>query len=90
MKFGRRNYKIRCYCCDKILSDYERSIKNVQTGDYEDTCLKCLQGLNIRYKGNTTLLKKNEDRSEEMVYDDSDLGEYKELFEDYKDDVVDE
>lgn len=83
---------MRCFCCDKILSDYERTLKNVQTGDYEDTCLKCLQGLNIKYRGNPNLIKRNEEAENDMddYYTDSDLGEFKDLFRDYKDDVGEE
>lgn len=51
---------MRCCCCDNLLTDYETSIKNQQTGFYEDTCLKCLKGLNIHYKGNRQLLKKRD------------------------------
>jgi hypothetical protein len=32
---------MRCYCCDKILSDFESTRKSVITGDYLDMCNKC-------------------------------------------------
>lgn len=32
---------MRCYCCDKILSDFESTRKSVNTGDYLDMCNKC-------------------------------------------------
>ena len=32
---------MRCYCCDKILSDFESTRKSVMTGDYLDMCNKC-------------------------------------------------
>jgi hypothetical protein len=32
---------MRCYCCDKILSDFESTRKSVVTGDYLDMCNKC-------------------------------------------------
>ena len=32
---------MRCYCCDKILSDFESTRKSVTTGDYLDMCNKC-------------------------------------------------
>jgi len=72
MRFGRRNYKIRCYCCDKLLTDYETSLVNLQTGDYEDTCLKCLRGLSIKVKGNPDLLRKNEEKDDFDLPQDDD------------------
>ena len=32
---------MRCYCCDKALSDFESTRKSVATGDYLDMCNKC-------------------------------------------------
>lgn len=32
---------MRCYCCDKVLSDFESTRKSVATGDYLDMCNKC-------------------------------------------------
>jgi hypothetical protein len=32
---------MRCYCCDKILSDFESTRKSIITGDYLDMCNKC-------------------------------------------------
>ncbi len=32
---------MRCYCCDKSLSDFESTRKSVTTGDYLDMCNKC-------------------------------------------------
>jgi hypothetical protein len=32
---------MRCYCCDKNLSDFESTRKSVTTGDYLDMCNKC-------------------------------------------------
>lgn len=32
---------MRCYCCDKVLSDFESTRKSVTTGDYLDMCNKC-------------------------------------------------
>ena len=32
---------MRCYCCDKALSDFESTRKSVTTGDYLDMCNKC-------------------------------------------------
>lgn len=32
---------MRCYCCDKLLSDFESTRKSVTTGEYLDMCNKC-------------------------------------------------
>jgi hypothetical protein len=33
---------MKCYCCGKILSDYEATLKHAETGEYLDTCTECL------------------------------------------------
>ena len=33
---------MRCFCCNKRLSDYETTLKHAVTGAYLDTCLGCL------------------------------------------------
>lgn len=38
---------MRCSCCNRNLSDYESTLKSATTGEYLDTCRKCLQDLNI-------------------------------------------
>ena len=32
---------MRCYCCDKALSDFESTRKSVSTREYLDICNKC-------------------------------------------------
>ena len=32
---------MRCYCCNKALSDYEATRKSVSTGNFLDMCNKC-------------------------------------------------
>ena len=67
---------MRCYCCDKNLSDYESTLRSKESGDYLDTCLKCLQGLQIEYVGNKALQRKFEE-------DPDDIDDY--INEDYED-----
>ena len=71
---------MRCYCCDKNLSDYESTLRSKSTGEYLDTCLKCLQGLEIEYVGNQSLKRKFEedpgDLDEDNYEDKSDMSEY--------------
>lgn len=33
---------MKCVCCNKVLSDYEATIKHAETGAYLDTCTECL------------------------------------------------
>ena len=32
---------MRCYCCNKALSDYESTRRSVSTGSFLDMCNKC-------------------------------------------------
>lgn len=32
---------MRCYCCDRVLNDFEATRKSVMTGEYLDMCSKC-------------------------------------------------
>lgn len=61
---------MRCTCCNRNLNDYESTLKSLVTGDFLDTCTKCLKGLNIEAVGNGDLLK------EEQAPDDFDAEEY--------------
>lgn len=67
---------MRCYCCDKNLSDYESTLRSKANGDYLDTCLKCLQGLQIEFVGNQALKRKFEEDPTEEEEIDSDIQEY--------------
>ena len=33
---------MKCICCNKVLSDYEATLKHAETGEYLDTCTECL------------------------------------------------
>ena len=54
---------MRCVCCNKLLSDYEATLKHGETGQYLDTCSSCLDEImaevNIHVKDNPSLLRKN-------------------------------
>lgn len=43
---------MRCDCCDAILTPFEGTIKHSVTGEYLNTCLRCLDGLGIPWEGN--------------------------------------
>lgn len=71
---------MHCDCCDVLLTDYEASIVFVGSGMYANTCVKCLTGLGLPYKGNKHLLsnKKPEDEHEQMVKDFLDFNDNEE------------
>lgn len=59
---------MHCDCCDKLLTDYECSIKHRVEGYYLNTCTKCLRDLGIPFVGNTSLSRKPTD--EDLLEDD--------------------
>jgi hypothetical protein len=54
---------MRCVCCNKLLSDYEATLKHGETGQYLDTCTSCLDEImaevDLHVKDNPSLLRKN-------------------------------
>lgn len=38
---------MRCYCCNRNLSDYESTLRSGISGQFLDTCKKCLKDLDI-------------------------------------------
>jgi len=52
---------MRCYCCNRVLSDYESTLRHAETGEFLDTCMKCLKDLNIPTKGREDLNTTEED-----------------------------
>lgn len=46
---------MRCVCCNRNLNDYESTLKKAETGEFLDTCLKCLDGLGINTIGRKDL-----------------------------------
>ena len=63
---------MRCFACNKKLTDYECSLKSVETQDYLDGCVKCLQGLSIVVAGNSSLIIGQEvDMDDVVEFDDT-------------------
>jgi hypothetical protein len=50
---------MRCIACNRNLNDYESTAKSASTGEYLDTCRKCLSGLDIKIQKN--MYNPNED-----------------------------
>jgi hypothetical protein len=66
---------MRCLCCNRNLSDYESTLKSLTTGDYMDTCVKCLKDLDIAVVGNgkaTTEVPMEDDDLYEETYEEPD------------------
>jgi len=68
---------MRCLCCNRLLNDYESTVRHSDTGEFLDTCMRCLDGLNIPYKGREDLNPFEED--------DIDLESYYEYTEGLED-----
>lgn len=62
---------MRCQCCNKSLSDYESSLKEINTRRYLDLCLDCLHEIkSINYVGNP-ILKESEVGTDVALYSDN-------------------
>lgn len=46
---------MRCQCCNRALNDFESTLKSANTGQYLDTCNKCLKELGIKTVGRSDL-----------------------------------
>lgn len=46
---------MRCDCCDKELNEFECTRKSAISGEYLNTCNKCLKGLGIQTIDRTDL-----------------------------------
>ena len=57
---------MRCYCCNKALSDYEATRKSVTTGNFLDMCNKCYGSIS----GDVLAMERTDLRHEE---DDEEL-----------------
>ena len=58
---------MRCYCCNKALSDYEATRKSVTTGNFLDMCNKCYGSISGEVLAlERTDLRHNEDEEEEF------------------------
>lgn len=60
---------MRCYCCDKVLSNYEATLRRRSTDEFTDMCLTCLKGLSIPTYGNKALLL-NTETDDDYTYED--------------------
>ena len=57
---------MRCYCCNKALSDYEATRKSVQTGQFLDMCNKCYGSISSEVLSIERTDLRHEDEEEEF------------------------
>jgi uncharacterized metal-binding protein YceD (DUF177 family) len=63
---------VRCDCCNRLLSDYEATLRHAVTNEFINTCNRCLDGLEIPTRGRPDL-NPYEQLTEEDVFDDEDV-----------------
>lgn len=61
---------MHCTVCDKLLSDYESTLKHATYNYYIDTCVKCLKGLSIATVGRDDLLGEQEPAEGDVMTDE--------------------
>ena len=64
---------MRCSCCNRNLSDYESTLRSANTGDYLDTCIKCLRDLDIPTLKNTNPHNIPDEEVVEFIEEDTEL-----------------
>lgn len=64
---------MRCYCCDRNLSDMESVLKHPTTGEFLDTCRKCLKEIGIVPQEGSV--------KEDTYYDSEELASFDEIVE---------
>lgn len=69
---------MRCYCCNKLLTDYESTLKSVNTNSYLDMCLTCLKTVkdDILYKDRIDLLSSSDIEDLNIYLDDYNFNDY--------------
>lgn len=67
---------MRCYCCDKLLSDFESTRKSVNTGDYLDMCNKCYSTIkeDLHAEERYDLFDGDEEELEDQPFLSDDVG----------------
>lgn len=61
---------MRCFACNKNLSDYESTLRSATTGEYLDTCLKCLKDLDISTVNNSSNNSHSVPEEDEYIEED--------------------
>ena len=61
---------MRCCCCDRNLSDWESTAKNVMTGEYLDMCTTCLKDTGIQVEGRKELSDQDDHERKQRATED--------------------
>jgi hypothetical protein len=69
---------MRCYCCNNLLTDYEATIKSVNTNNFLDMCLNCLKTVkdDILYKDRIDLLSSSDIDDLDIYLEDINFNDY--------------
>lgn len=70
---------MRCYCCNRLLSDYESTRKSKATGDYLDMCNKCFNTVSDDIESDEISLDELEE--EELRADDNQWEDFDDRYE---------
>lgn len=62
---------MRCYCCNRALSDYEATRRSVTTGNFLDMCNKCYGSISNEVLAIERQDLKHEDEEEPLYDEDS-------------------
>lgn len=73
---------MRCTCCDKNLTDFESTRKSKVTGEYLDTCNKCLKGLGVATVDREDLIGQYNVDTDDTESEVIDVPEQFQLFDD--------
>lgn len=60
---------MRCRVCNVLLSDFESTRRNADTGEYLDTCCKCLAYIKTPTVDNYSLMDSEDDSNMEQNID---------------------
>ena len=60
---------MRCKSCNTLLSEYETSMRSVDTKEFLDFCLSCAKDSDVLTYGNSSLMHEYEEYPEELDHD---------------------
>lgn len=66
---AQKGFKMRCYCCNKALSDYESTRRSANTGGFLDMCNKCYGSVSDDILALERTDLRHEDEDEEAFHD---------------------
>lgn len=75
---------MRCYCCNKALSDYEATRRSITTGQFLDMCNKCYGSISSDILALERSDLRHEDEDEEF-HDVKNMDDYDNYFTSWDD-----